>query len=267
MRLRINTIELIGAERRFSPEPGLNIITGPIATGKTTLLRCMRAFLGNRLKNFPREARETITNLAGELLIGDQTYDIVRPFVSTTTAKVDIAGSDEARRLPALAATEGEQTTYANWLLEKLHLPRLNVPIAPSQPDSDTSPLSVNDYLMYCHLRQDEIDSSVFGHTDQARNNKRKFVFEVVYGKYDVEVSVLQEERRDVYSELRRLKGQAKTIEQFVTGTPFENRAAIERALREAQAALESVARQEHEEANTVTIESQTSELKCRQSE
>lgn len=264
MRLRINTIELIGAERRFSLRPGLNVITGPIASGKTTLLRCMRALLGNKLKNFPREARETISNLAGELLIGDETYDIVRPFVTTANAKVDVAGLNEARRLPALLATEGEQITYANWLSDKLHLPRINVPIAPTQPDSDTSPLSVNDYLLYCHLRQDEIDNSVFGHTDQAKNNKRKFVFEVAYGKYDVEISALQEERRNVYGELRRLRAQARTIEEFVAGTPFENRAAIERVLHETQAALESIGRQERTEADAVTVESQTSKLKSR---
>jgi energy-coupling factor transporter ATP-binding protein EcfA2 len=152
VRLRIDSITLIGAERGFSLQAGLNIITGPIASGKTTLLRCMRGLFGDGLENFPREAREIITNLAGKVLIGKEAYDIVRPFVTTPTAMIDIAGLNEARRLPAFRAVEGEQLTYTNWLLQELRLPRINVPTAPTQPDSDTSPLSINDYMMYCHL-------------------------------------------------------------------------------------------------------------------
>lgn len=262
MRLRVNTIALIGAERRFSPKPGLNIITGPIATGKTTLIRCVRVLLGDRPDNFPRKTREVVTNLGGEVVIGQERYDIVRPFVSTATAKVDIAGRSEAQRLPAYRESEGGQATYSNWLLEKLNLPRINVPTAPTKPESDTSPLSINDYMMYCHLRQDEIDSSVFGHNNQFKNNKRMFVFEVVYGKYDVEVSTLQEERREIYAELRRLKGQAKTIEEFVSGTAFENRAVIERDLRTAESDLNQITTQAHSVSEAVVVEADSVELK-----
>lgn len=224
----------------------------------------MRGLIGDGLEHFPRETRETVTQLAGKVLIGHETYDIVRPLVTTVTAMIDIAGSGEVNRLPASRAMEGKPLTYTNWLLEKLHLPRINVPIAPTQPDSDTSPLSINDYMMYCHLKQDEIDSSVFGHTNHFKNNKRRFVFEVVYGKYDVEVSRLHDQRREVYSELQRLKGQTKTIEEFVTGTPFENRAVIERDLHEAQTELEAVIHEENETAGVVMIRSQTLVLKER---
>ena len=262
MRLRINALTLVGADRRFTPAPNFNVITGSVATGKTTLLRCMRGLLGNRLDQFPREPREAISSLAGQVLIGDDLYDVVRPFVTTDTAKVAIAGADESRRLPAYRPTPEEPLTYGNWLLGKLNLPRLMVPTAPTQPDSASSPLSINDYMMYCHLRQDEIDSSVFGHTNQAKNIKRKFAFEVLYGKYDVEISALQEEMREVYNELRRLRGQGKTIAEFIAGTPFENRAVIERSLREAEAELERITANAEELAASVTTESDTEHIK-----
>jgi DNA repair exonuclease SbcCD ATPase subunit len=238
MKLCINRINLIGANREFPLQPGLNIITGSITTGKTTLIKCFRGLLGAVLKDFSREARNHITNLAGEIQIGSNTYEIIRPFVTTSDAVVSIAGENEAERLPAIRGkTDGK--TYGTWLLEKLNLPTLRVPTAPTQDDSDTSPLSINDYLMYCHLRQDEIDSSVFGHTNFSKNNKRKYVFEVIYGKYDVEVAELQMERREKSSEIRRLQNYAKTIEEFLTGTPFENRAAIAQSLNDATRKLE----------------------------
>lgn len=264
MRLQINALTLVGADRRFTPTPGLNVITGSVATGKTTLLRCMRGLLGQGLDKFPREAREAITSLAGQIVIGDNHYDVVRPFVTTDTAKVDIAGIDEVWRLPASRATSEEPLTYGTWLLEKLNLPRLMVPTTPTQLDSASSLLSINDYMMYCHLRQTEIDSSVFGHTNQYKNNKRKFAFEVLYGKYDVEISALQEQMREVYSEIRRLRSQGKTIEEFISGTPFENRAVIEKHLRESEAELERITSNAEQLGASVIEESDTEYIKKR---
>ncbi len=63
MGLSVNSFELIGAERRFEFQSGLNIIAGPIATGKTTLLHCIRALLAGGIANFPREARQTVQRL------------------------------------------------------------------------------------------------------------------------------------------------------------------------------------------------------------
>src|SRR5574341_513478 len=150
MRLRVETIRLLGTERDFEFLPGLNIIVGSIATGKTTLQRCIRGLLGSGLQNFSQETRKTITDLAGRLLIGDQKYDVVRPFVTTRTALVSIAGENEFHRLPVMQAPPNESLTYGNWLLQKLELPVLEVPSAPTQAESAPSPVTINDYLMYC---------------------------------------------------------------------------------------------------------------------
>ena len=88
MRVYINKIKLLGTSREFSLRPGLNIITGSITTGKTTLIKCLRGLLGSNLKDFSREARNNITHLAGEIFIGDNAYEIIRPFVMTNDAMV-----------------------------------------------------------------------------------------------------------------------------------------------------------------------------------
>jgi DNA repair exonuclease SbcCD ATPase subunit len=262
MRIHINKIDLLGTGREFSLKPGLNIVTGSITTGKTTLIKCFRGLLGSVLKDFSREARENITNLAGEILLDNNVYEIVRPFVTTNDALVSVSGGSEAKRLPAIRGKSDEET-YGTWLLEKLNLPTLRVPTAPTQDDSDTSPLSINDYMMYCHLRQDEIDSSVFGHTNFSKNNKRKYVFEVIYGKYDVEMAQLQMKRREIVSEIRRLQNYGKTIDEFLAGTPFENRAAIihnlnnvTRELETAHSDSENLGREIRSYANTDELRS-----------
>jgi hypothetical protein len=241
MRLRLDFFELVGAERRLKLEPGLNVIAGPIATGKTTLLRCIRALLAGGITNFPLETRQTVQSLAGRLVIGNSEYDVIRPFVSTANAKVEVAGDAEAERLPAYQGPNPADRTYRDWLLHKLNLPEVRVPRSPSRSESELSPVTVNDYLMYCYLQQEEIDKSVFGHNDYFKNVKRMAVFDIVYGRYDAELAGLREQLREVSSELRRWRNWFQTIDEFLEGTPVENRAAIERRIRETEAELKTI--------------------------
>ncbi|MDE0000531.1 MAG: hypothetical protein OXQ89_22540 [Rhodospirillaceae bacterium] len=229
MRVQVNTITLEGADRTVSFEPGLNIVTGPIASGKTTLVRYLRFLLGASLGHPPIEARENVTSVSGSVELADNSFSIMRPAVSTVNARVEIAGPQNAWRLPARLSPDGE--TYVNWLLKQLDLPRIDVPSAPTKPDSDTTPVSINDYFLYSYLSQDELGFSVFGHRDWAKNIKRRYVFEITYGYYDVNTAQIQERLRNVQGRLRELHSRKELFDTFFDGTPLENRMRIEREL------------------------------------
>ena len=236
MKIQVQEISLDGAGRRIILMPGLNIITGPIASGKTTLVRYLRFLLGSSLGQLPKEARSSVTAVSGSVDLNGKPYSIVRPAVTTSSARVDIAGPDQTWRLPASASPDGD--TYTNWLLEQLDLPRIEVPSAPTKPDSDPTPVSINDYFMYSYLAQEELGFSVFGHRDQYKNIKRKYVFDITYGFYNLEVAQLQERLRDVHSRLRQLQARQDLFETFFDDTPLENRASIEHELREVNSEL-----------------------------
>jgi hypothetical protein len=238
LRTRIQRISLIGTERSFQFEPGLNIVTGPITSGKTSLLRLCRGLFGGGLEDLPPEVRQHVNAIGGEIVIGETRYSVVRPNVTTSSAKVEVAGDGEAHRLPASQLDETSALTYNQWLLGKLGLPRLEVPSAPTRVESVPTPVSINDYFLYCDLTQDEIDNSVFGHRNQFKNIKRKYVFEILYGLYSAKIANLQEELREVYIEIRQLQSQSKAFERFLTDTPWENRAALEESLANARDGL-----------------------------
>lgn len=261
MKARIDKIELIGTRREFVLSPGLNIIEGSITTGKTTLIKCLRGLFGSKISKFSKEAKDNINSLSGRISIGDSTYDLVRPFVTTDNAKVSIAGENFALRLPVLRGSQGEQT-YGTWLLETLGLPALRVATAPTRDVSDTSLLSVNDYMAYCYLDQKQIDTSVFEHTNTFKDVKRKYVFNVIYGKYDVEIAQLEERRRENISETRRLQNYNKTVEEFLSGTAFENRAAIQRELSEIEHVLSDVSHSSISLSQAISERSDTSALR-----
>lgn len=239
MRARINHLSLVGsAERTCLFQAGVNIVTGPITSGKTSLLRLCRGLFGGPLNDLPVEVREGVAAISGQIVLGNSTYSLVRPNVTTPTAKVEIAGSEEAQRLPVAQLDETAKMTYGQWLLLKLGLPRLDVPSAPTRAESLPTPVTINDYFLYCELAQDEIDSSIFGHRHAFKNVKRKYVFEILYGLYDVDVARVHEELRDIHVLLRQFRSQTSAFERFLADTPWESRAALQEALNAAREKL-----------------------------
>lgn len=229
MRVSIERVHLLGADRTVAFRGGLTIIVGPIATGKSTLVTLLRFLLGGKLGTLPPETKETVNAISGQVFLSDGSFSIVRPVVTTPTAKVDIASDQGTWRLPAASAPQGD--TYLSWLLDRLSLPRLKVPSAPTKPESESTPVSIRDYWLYSYLSQKELGFEVFSHKDHFKNVKRKYVFDLVYGFYDVQTAELQDRLRSVTSRLRQLRGQAELFRSFFEDTAFENRALLEQQL------------------------------------
>src|SRR5438067_557424 len=122
MRLRINSIALVGTSRQVAFAPGLNVVEGPISTGKTSLMRLLAVLLGAGYDGLTPEVDESVTALGGELRIGDHVFSVVRRLVRTDTASVEIAGNGTLERLPAMRADSPDGLTYGNWLLRTLGL-------------------------------------------------------------------------------------------------------------------------------------------------
>ena len=76
-------------------------------------------------------------------------------------------------RLPAAGAGG-----YGEFLLGQLGLPIVSVPRARREPTNELSPVTINDWLLYCIVTGDELDTQVFGHRDPFRDLKRRWVFD-----------------------------------------------------------------------------------------
>jgi rubrerythrin len=130
--------------------------------------------------------------------------------------------------------TPTQAISYGDWMLDKLHLPQIRVPSAPTRPaESESVRVSINDYLRYCRLTQEEIFTDILGSSLWYTDNKRRMVFRILYGTYDVQIASLQQQLRDVAGELRVVEAQEKASKSFLEGTAFANRAAIEQRLAE----------------------------------
>lgn len=265
---------MIGVERSVTFRPGLNIISGPIGSGKTSFVRLCRSLLGHDFGTLPPEIKRNVTAISGDLLLGDEAFSVVRPLTTSDDAMVDIVGDGVALRLPASRGRTNSTVTYASWLLDRLNLPRLEVPQAPTNLMSAQTPVTINDYFIYCNLAQDEIDVSVFGHHHHQKNVKRKYVFQIVYGLYSVEMARLHERYREIETQIRSLQAEGGFFERFSKDTPWENRAELEAQLAAEEttlARLESaatdVASEARESPEVVTLQESLRRLESAESD
>jgi rubrerythrin len=243
VRLRVGRVALVGTSRAVTLESGLNVVLGDFTTGKTSFMRLLRVLLGSDYDGIIPELQR-VSHLSGELLIEDEEISVVRRLSQTNTARVDIAAHDFSGYLPAMKA-EGGRESYGSWLIERLGLPRLLVPSAPTKPaESGIQPVSIADYLRYCRLTQKEIVADVLGSSTWFKDYKRRVVFGIYFGTYDEEIAKLQEQLREVESEMRSLRQGTTAFDRFLEGTVLANRAALEAGLAEARRQQQATAKQ-----------------------
>lgn len=237
--LRLNILELVGGNRTIRFSPDLSFIRGDITTGKTTLVRLIRGLFGSIPKQQLPPEVDAVGALAAEVNLGASGWRIYRPVVTTRETPVELAEivqsgrEGEALRLPA-SGSGG----YGEFLLAKLALPIAYVPRARQDPNTDLSPVTINDWLNYCVVTGDELDIQVFGHRETFRNHKRRWVFELAYGLYDEDLARLDAKIRQLSSEIRSAESETETIKQFLAGAAIGKQAELDEELRFNQAAL-----------------------------
>jgi hypothetical protein len=242
-RLELMRLDLVGGGRTIYFQPGLNIIQGDITTGKTTLVRLLRALLST----FPDAIAPEVGLLAGlraQLGVGNSVWSVYRPRTTSRDAMVEIATQ------PAGAAPEasvvrlpvsGHAQTYSRYLLEGLALPAVAVPQARSEPTGATTTVSMGDWLAYCIVPGDELDTQVFGHRHPFRDSKRRWVFELAYGYYEPELFRLSGELRALELRLNALRSETEIREKFLSETPFMDGGVLRSRLEEANGRLAEV--------------------------
>ena len=218
--LCLREINLVGGARTVQFQQGLNLVRGDITTGKTTLIRLIHAFLGSIPSNLPPETA-AVRAISGRVLLGAREWRVYRPMVTTNEAPVEVASIEVeedvegfAVRLPAAG-----QGGYGDFLLSQLGLPIVSVPRARREPTNELSPVTINDYLLYCIVTGDDLDTQVFGHRHPFRDLKRRWVFEIAYGLYDEEMANLAASLRRVDLEIRASESESEVIRQFLAGT------------------------------------------------
>jgi len=233
MRLKVERISLLGAvPLPFDLGPGMNAIVGPIHSGKTSLWRLMRFSIG---AGWPAivtpEMRQFVKSIDARIALDGGYARVLRQFVSTDTALVNVDFAGETQVLPAREPTSLSAETYAGWMLNHLGLPSVQVRQRRRDPESPLIPLSLSDFLEWCFLEQDVLERGLFNASEGYLEAKRRYVFEYIYQLSDTELSRAEAELSEVLNQLGVLQQRYQVIRQFLSNADVVNLAEARRRL------------------------------------
>jgi hypothetical protein len=253
--LELERVELLGGDRSVIFRPGFNIVFGDITTGKTTLVRLIRALLGTMPSSLPPEVGY-IKAIKGTLTIGAHQWQIFRPRTTSSGALVEISEVYPESNREAVSfrlPVAGPNRSYSTFLLDQLKIPVVSVPTARSEPTGSLSPVTMTDWLGYCIITGDELDTQVFGHLRTWRDLKRRWVFELAYGYYDPELAMLNAKLRSIGLQVSALGQDAAVMEKFLAETPFAQSRVLDMQLADRERELEQVVKRRRNIGSGVT--------------
>jgi hypothetical protein len=209
---------------------GINLIAGPMYTGKSSVLELLDYALGaSTPPNYPELAK--CSDVLVELVVNGETLTLRRNLKSTSArAQLYEAGlqqvlAGEATPTEVLPRHNQTQPSISLAILERLDLATFKVKTAPTKDDSDTSSFSLRDLLFLVYIDQDRMGSKTSFFEDvPAKAIKWKAAFEIVHELFDASAAALAEALRNALKneeDLKRyLQNARKFLDQFrIPGT------------------------------------------------
>lgn len=225
----------------YSFRTGVNAVTGPVGSGKSSMLELLKYSLGGSAKVMPA-VRDNVQTVKVRFRAGDEHWEFTRALRSHVVQVFDLKTQES---LGEWAVTSRQNMRKVGpSLLDALGLPSdWRIPKSRRNPTDDTVPVSFWDVHKYLYLDQNRIDTSVIGHDDANLNNKRIAVFELIYGLANARTVELLTERGKRRAEASALRKSAAAVSAFLQdmGDPGPTELAARRA-----GLLRELARSQH---------------------
>lgn len=231
-------------EQVYEFKTGVNAVTGPVGSGKSSMLEVLKYGLGGSAKLMPA-VRDNVKDVKVRFRAGDEHWEFTRELRSNVINVVDLKTQEW---LGEWARTDRQNMRKVGpSLLEALGLPSdWRIPKSRKKPTDETVPVSFWDVHKYLYLDQNRIDTSVIGHDDTNLNNKRIAVFELIYGLANAQTVELLTERGRRRAEAAALRKNATAIAGFMQDMgdpgPVElaaRKAGLQKELERSQQALD----------------------------
>lgn len=232
----ISKLILKGISKDYSYEfsSGLNIISGPISTGKTSLVEFIDYCLGSNYHPEHIEIQRKVRAVFLEVVFQNKTYVIERFLFSTKNKAYiheclynDINEKHEAIEVYA-KQTPGEES-ISTFILKKYGLLNIFLKEAPTQKSSGMDMMSFRDIMWFCFLKNERLDNKdlLFEKT-YMKKIKLLQVFEVIFHIHGNELSQLSNKIRLTEKKLREVNSEIKAITNFLKERKVKKREDLE---------------------------------------
>jgi|25_taG_2_1085351.scaffolds.fasta_scaffold01022_8 hypothetical protein len=215
MRLRFNKLLLIGDEKNYEVEfkDGLNFITGPIATGKSTILELIDYCLGKKRHKKYEEVRLKCKYVALDLYLNGDRFLIERPLFSFDLPVKIYDWNEEKKSFTDdfdffIVTMPKEENSLAKFLQEKLDMPEMKL---------SGQTFSFRDLFKYCYVSQTNIDSeNILEEKHYSKAFKRKPTLEIILNSLNQLLNELKNDKKEQSQLINELLDRKEAIVKFL---------------------------------------------------
>lgn len=220
IHLRFVSLTLVTAdvEQTYSFEKHATIITGPIGTGKSSLLMLLKHAIGGSAMLTPA-VRENVLSILVEIVVGNERLVLRRAIGGEAADSVDLLDPSSLsleRSLPVRSAPG--QLTLSDYLLDTIGFPREKIATR-REGTSRPQNLTFNDLFAYIYVQAREIDRQVVGHLDSWFEPKRKELFRLMFALTDSALMELKRTASTLRDDLKTRTAEHKNISQFLAAS------------------------------------------------
>lgn len=214
--LYIHSLTLKGYRKDYlvSFKTGLNFITGPISTGKSSILELVNYALGSKSHKDYQEVKSSCTDVELIIEIKGIKYKIVRPlFYFDRPFKLytwDLSINDFPEEFEIIeVSSPRDDKSLSKFLLDKLDVPEITIA---------NQAFSFRDLFKYCYVSQSEIDSeNLLDEKYYQSNFKRRPTLEIILNALNQLLHQLKELKRQKKEALDRFYIKKNAIVDFLS--------------------------------------------------
>ncbi|MER6492911.1 AAA family ATPase [Streptomyces griseorubiginosus] len=218
LRIVSLTVTTTETEQTYRFDRPATVVTGPIGTGKSSLLMLFKhAFGGNAM--LTPAVRDHVLSVQAEIVAGEDRVVLKRTIEGDSAGTVDLLDPHSLaleRTLP-VRASEGA-TTLSDYLLDALGFPREQIA---SRREGSARPqnLTFNDLYAYVYLQAREIDRQVVGHLDSWFETKRRELFRLMFGLTDSALMELKRTKNELLDKLKARTAEHDNVSAFLAAS------------------------------------------------
>lgn len=222
-KILLESLTLVGFRKNYEIKfkEGLNFISGPLSTGKSSIAEMINYAFGSEKHKSYIEIKQSCKDVELIFYIGGKKYKIIRAlFDFNRPVKLYEWDNELDTFNNQFILLEIDKSSNKNslsyFLLEELGLPNIKVA---------NQSFSFRDLFKYCYLSQSNIDSeNLLMEKTWGPNLKRKPTFEIIFSIYDELLGELKQQLKDKVIEINSLTKKQEGIYEFL-----ENLKMIER--------------------------------------
>ncbi len=245
MKIVLNSLVLQCREDRISINLShqISFFHGQIGSGKSSIVRLIDFTLGGKLEYTPAIQQELVTATLN-VKIGE--FDVIlERQLDSSVVQVTWKNDQEqaATVLAPIKRSENpiwENTIYSlsDLLFHLMGMKPIMARKSKLQEDTKMIRVSFRDFMWYCYLDQDHLDSSFFRLDDTFKANKSKDVMRFVVGYHSEKLSRLETDLIEKREERNVTINSARELRTFLKRLGFESVGEVEQRIKKTEQKL-----------------------------